>query len=254
MAGGKENDAEGKHSTIGGGRNNFINSTAGTVPGGDTCVVYGDYALAAGRNATAFNPGAFVWADSTDAEFSSSEDPNDSGVKNDDTFNVRASSGVKFVTNGGTTYISGGSTGWSTTSTRTAKTNIEPVDSASVLDGVREMEVSTWEYTNEDGDGAGVRHVGPMAKDFHDVLDVGDNEKHINSIDADGMAFAATQELAAELDDARETVEAKDEEIEQLQERAEELAAENEALTDRLAAVEDHLGLDGDTEPAPADD
>jgi len=60
------------YSVIGGGDFNNIpnNSVAATIPGGERNFA-ANYAFAAGRRAKANHPGAFVWADSTDADFSS---------------------------------------------------------------------------------------------------------------------------------------------------------------------------------------
>jgi hypothetical protein len=58
--------------TIGGGGNNFIsNSIFATIPGGRLNSAVADYTFAAGRRAKANHVGAFVWADSTDADFAS---------------------------------------------------------------------------------------------------------------------------------------------------------------------------------------
>jgi hypothetical protein len=42
-----------------------------TIPGGRDNLAAGDYSFAAGHRAKANDNGAFVWADSTDADFSS---------------------------------------------------------------------------------------------------------------------------------------------------------------------------------------
>lgn len=120
---------------------------------------------------------------------------------------------------------------------------IDPVDAQEVLAGVEDLDVSTWEYKADEGDGQGVRHIGPMAGDFHEAFDVGASDTGINSIIADGVAFAAIKGLSQQLAH-------KDE-------RIEELEAANEQVLERLAALEDQVaGLAGDSgaSPAPADD
>ncbi len=74
--------------TIGGGLFNTIQTSSdfATIPGGRANSAT-NYAFAAGRRAKANHTGAFVWADSTDADFASS-------LSNQ--FNVRASGGVRF--------------------------------------------------------------------------------------------------------------------------------------------------------------
>jgi chromosome segregation ATPase len=73
-----------------------------------------------------------------------------------------------------------------------------------------------------------------MAEDFHDLVDVGSSDEHINSVDADGVAFAAIQGLADKLEE-------KDDRIEELEADRDELRAENEVLRERLSALEDQV-------------
>jgi hypothetical protein len=55
--------------TVGGGNTNVASGLASTVPGGDHNTASGSYSFAAGRRAKANGDGTFVWADSTDADF-----------------------------------------------------------------------------------------------------------------------------------------------------------------------------------------
>lgn len=82
----------GQYGSIGGGSFNILanNAVAATIPGGADNFAT-NYALAAGRRAKASHTGAFVWADSQFADFSSTLA---------DQFNVRAAGGVRFVTSG----------------------------------------------------------------------------------------------------------------------------------------------------------
>jgi trimeric autotransporter adhesin len=61
-----------------------------------------------------------------------------------------------------------------------------------VLERVAEMPVSTWSYKSED---PAVRHLGPMAQDFHAAFGLGDTDRAYNSIDAHGVAMAAIKAL-----------------------------------------------------------
>ena len=80
-------------STISGGVDNTIqtNAVLATIPGGFSNTVGGSFSFAAGYRAQATNSGAFVWADAEGTPFAS---------MNDNSFNVRASGGVVFVTGG----------------------------------------------------------------------------------------------------------------------------------------------------------
>ena len=91
IVGGLGNTASGDYSFIGGGYNNQATNLYATVPGGFENVAGGKYSFAAGQQAQATNQGAFVWADSQNAPFTST---------NNDSFNVRAKGGVRFVTSG----------------------------------------------------------------------------------------------------------------------------------------------------------
>lgn len=97
IGGGQANtiEAGATHSTVGGGNGNNIGASAtyATVAGGQDCDVAASatHALAAGRRAGANHPGAFVWADSTDADF-------DSTTNNQ--FSIRASGGVNLAVTG----------------------------------------------------------------------------------------------------------------------------------------------------------
>jgi len=92
IAGGSGNTASFFFTTVGGGNSNTASGRYATVPGGQNNAAAGEYSVAAGRRAKANHTGAFVWADSTDADFASTTA---------DQFLVRASGGVSLnVTSG----------------------------------------------------------------------------------------------------------------------------------------------------------
>jgi len=86
-------------------------------------------------------------------------------------------------------------------SDRALKTNFGSVDAADMLTRVRELPISTWNYTSDD---ASIRHIGPMAQDFAALFGVGADERHLHPLDGQGVALAAIQALAAELERLRE--------------------------------------------------
>ena len=65
--------------------------------------------------------------------------------------------------------------------------------------------ISRWNFKGD----AATPHVGPMAQDFHAAFALGTDDKHIATVDADGMALAAIQGL-------NEVVKEKDAEIQTL--------------------------------------
>ena len=85
-------------------------------------------------------------------------------------------------------------------SDRHLKQDFERIDPSDVLSRVSTLPISEWSYKN---DAPGVRHLGPMAQDFQAAFRVGDSDRYIHPIDADGVALAAIQALAAEIEDLR---------------------------------------------------
>lgn len=87
VGGGENNEVSFNYSTIAGGLSNTASGGAAMIPGGLFNNAEGNYSLAAGRRAKANHNGAFVWADSADADFAST---------GPDQFVVRATGGVGF--------------------------------------------------------------------------------------------------------------------------------------------------------------
>ena len=133
--------------------------------------------------------------------------------------------GVYFYTNSGLTtgsYLAAGSGTWTSVSDRNVKENIQRIDGKEVLHRLASVPISTWSYKTED---RSVRHMGPMAQDLHAAFGLGDSDKSIGVIDADGISMAAIQGLHQVLKD-------KDAEIADLKARV----AKLEALMEKLAA------------------
>ncbi len=81
-------------------------------------------------------------------------------------------------------------------SDRNAKEGFVAVNAGEVLEKVAALPLSTWAYKNSDGK----RHIGPMAQDFHAAFGLGTDDKHIATVDADGVALAAIQGLNQKLE------------------------------------------------------
>jgi hypothetical protein len=189
IGGGFSNTLSGEFASIAGGKQNSASGKFSTVVGGWDNTALGYASFAAGDHASAGAEGTFVWSDSS----SSSETTNT--VAN--SFVARASGGVTFFTNPGDTTgveVAAGSGTWGSASDRALKTDVASIDDARVLDKVAALPVSEWSYTSE----RGVRHVGPMAQDFYAAFGVGKDNKHITSIDEDGVALAAIKALHSE--------------------------------------------------------
>jgi hypothetical protein len=68
----------------------------------------------------------------------------------------------------------------------------EPVKGFEVLEKLAHLPVSTWRYKTEPPE---IRHLGPMAQDFMAAFGLGDSDKHINFVDANGVTIVAIQAL-----------------------------------------------------------
>jgi hypothetical protein len=210
IAGGSGNDIQGNdfYSVICGGEANTNKASAyySTILGGYHNIVAGSYSLAAGWQANAVHSQTFVWSDGSY--------PTTSTANNQ--FMVRCNGGAIFYTGTGTgagVSLAAGGGSWSNLSDRDAKENFTPVDAKGVLEKVAEMPITTWNYRAQ---GGGTRHIGPMAQDFYAAFGVGEDERHITTVDEDGVALAAIQGLNMKLQE-------KDAEIQALKGRLDKL-------------------------------
>jgi hypothetical protein len=110
---------------------------------------------------------------------------------------------------------------WTNTSDVNRKHRFLAVDGGDVLDRLRAMPISTWSYKTDDD---AIRHIGPTAQDFAAAFGLGNDDRTIGTVDADGVALAAAKALEARTSaqDARITA----------------LERENAELRARLARIE----------------
>ena len=112
-------------------------------------------------------------------------------------------------------------------SDRNAKTAIVPADTAAILDKVAALPIEQWRFKAEP---EGVKHVGPMAQDFHAAFGLGTRPTGIATVDADGVALAAIQALNQRLADE---LKRRDAENAELKQTVEELRRLVQALINR---------------------
>jgi hypothetical protein len=117
-------------------------------------------------------------------------------------------------------------------SDRNEKENIAAVKPRDVLDKVLGLPISAWNYRHD----AAAPHLGPMAQDFHAAFGLGSDERHIATVDAEGVALAAVQGLHELLQEKVTRIDALEEQNRALQQRLDAL----ERLTRRLVR-ERHL-------------
>lgn len=132
------------------------------------------------------------------------------------TSNSGGSAGVSLPAGGGS---------WNSLSDVNMKENFAVVDGEELLDRLRMVPITSWNYKTQDSK---IRHIGPMAQDFAAAFNVGEDNRHIATIDPDGVALAGVQAL-----DSRTNSQ---------QLRIEELQKENAALKVRLERIEKLLG------------
>jgi hypothetical protein len=115
-------------------------------------------------------------------------------------------------------------TAFNTISDRNLKEKVELLDGQEVLRKVMELPISRWSFKD---DSKKLRHIGPMAQDFHALFEVGSDNRHISVTDASGIALAAIQGLGermkAEDTQIQEKLKVKDAQIEELQRELAEL-------------------------------
>lgn len=189
ISGGYFNQATNGFATVSGGASNIASGWASMIPGGMSNQAIGAGSFTAGRRAIATNQGCFVWGDYTDADVI---------CGGDNGWVTRASGGYGLYTNATMTSgvsLAAGSGTWSSLSDKNLKENLQVVDSQSLLENLAKIPISTWNYISQED---AIRHIGPMAQDFYSAFGVGEDDKHITTIDADGVALAAIQGLYAE--------------------------------------------------------
>jgi hypothetical protein len=168
--------------------------------------------------------GAFVYADaSTNAPLSAQIDNHfvvrAARIWLGNNSSATATVGRFLETSTGAHLTSGGT--WVNSSDVNRKHHFEAVDGEQVLEKIAALPISTWSYRDESET---VRHMGPTAQDFRRAFGLGDTDKTIATVDADGVALAAMKALE------RRTAE--------LRRENRELRATLERVVERLAALE----------------
>jgi hypothetical protein len=235
VGGGSGNAASGHTATVGGGYSNEASGDYATIPGGSDNKAGGEYSFAAGRRANAYHRGSFVLADSTNAGFTSvREDALRARFNGGATFLVNDDFWVRFYSYAGrlidTSTDAHLTTGgvWTNASDREAKENFGPVDGPAVLARLATVPIQTWNYKAED---PAVRRMGPTAQDFYAAFGLGEDERHISTLDADGVALAAIQGLYEQVQEQAAHIQALEAENATMQQVLEDLSV-------RLAALE----------------
>jgi hypothetical protein len=196
----------------------YVSTAAGQ---GSLAVGEGNSALGAGSVALGYRAraqgnGSFVFADRSSGTYFAALGENQ--------FRVRAAGGVGFYTSPNLTSgveLHPGSGSWSSVSDVNAKENFRDIDGEQILGKLAAMPVRTWNYKTQ---ATTIRHAGPTAQDFKAAFGLGESDRQISTIDADGVALAAAQALEAR--------------TRTLLDENQALADENHRLRERLADLE----------------
>src|SRR5262249_13907438 len=100
-----------------------------------------------------------------------------------------------------------------------------------VLDRLLSVPVQSWQYKSDAG---GIRHIGPVAQDFYAAFAVGDDDRHISTVDEGGVALAAIQGLNQKLE---EELQKKDAQIAALQKEKDAQQAQLAALQEQMTVM-----------------
>jgi hypothetical protein len=224
---------------IAGGLGNGAAGASAGVLGGNFAFATGDYGVAAGRRAKATHAGSLVVGDGSNFDFASSTT---------NQFSVRAVGGSRFVSavDGGGAPSAGvtlaaGAGAWAALSDRAAKQDLVAVDGADVLDRLATLPLYTWRYKTEV---SGATHLGPTAQDFRAAFGLGDSERSITTVDADGVMLASLQALQQRLAARQAMIDARAARIEALRARVVALEATAADVTLLKAALASLLPRD----------
>jgi hypothetical protein len=109
------------------------------------------------------------------------------------------------------------------------------VDGLEILQGLSGVPIFTW---NGQGQDPSIRHMGPMAQDFYATFGLGQDDKHIATIDLDGVALAAIQALDQRSQEQAARIQALEAENATRQQQIDELVTRLAALEALMAGKE----------------
>lgn len=192
---------------------------------GTTSAAFGPSSVVLGFRArtNASANGSFVFGDTSSTTDMQSSTPNQFLARFAGGYVLWSTANTVYPTSPGVQLAPGGSA-WSSLSDVNSKEHFTDLDGESVLTKLAAMPVRTWNYKAQD---AAIRHAGPTAQDFFAAFGLGEDERRISTIDADGIALAGVKALVAR--------------TEALAARAERLEQENHALRQRLERLEGPL-------------
>ncbi len=122
-------------------------------------------------------------------------------------------------------------------SDRNLKEHVLPVSPREVLDKVTAMPISRWNFISDPA----TAHLGPMAQDFHAAFGLGMDDKHIATVDEEGVALAAIQGLSEKVEEKNARINEQEATLQDLAAAMKAQHAENVELKARLDRLEKML-------------
>jgi hypothetical protein len=133
---------------------------------------------------------------------------------------------AKFIEGSNGAYLSSGGV-WVNVSDKNLKENIQPVEQNDMLNKINQLKISSWNYTRE---GNNVKHIGPMAEEFYQLFNVGNDNKSISTIDPAGISLVGIQALSRQNAELKTMVSNQNDKILELQNKIEQLSKEFDNL------------------------
>ncbi|HEU4562757.1 MAG TPA: tail fiber domain-containing protein [Longimicrobium sp.] len=228
----------------------------GSVSLGYRTSAIGDYTVAIGYRASSNSvcPAGPDAGTPCRGTFAAGDESTTDSVRNQTSneFRIRYNGGIRLrvsTASNGNTPGAGGNVGcdltvavpsWTCASSRTLKENFADVDGEDVLSRIRTIPITTWNMIGGDRQ---VRHLGPVAEDFHRAFPLGLGETTIGLGDIDGVNLAAakaleqrTTRLQAQLDERTAQVQALQARLDAQEALLAELRAQVQALARAPAA------------------
>ncbi|NMB71467.1 MAG: hypothetical protein GYA22_04890 [Bacteroidales bacterium] len=104
-------------------------------------------------------------------------------------------------------------------SDRNLKNNFLPINGFEILQRIEKLPIFQWNYMTDD---PSIKHIGPVAQDFHSLFEVGNDDKSVAIIDLTGISLAGIKELIRQNREMREELEQLKQIVNNLKERSEE--------------------------------
>ncbi len=202
VSGGSANEANASGATVAGGEFNTASGILATIAGGESNGASGQYSFAAGCDADADLAGAFVWSGNSGSTTCDKITAGNAGqflayapggfwLGGTQAGGTKTQPSGEFLATDTGAYLSTSGV-WTNNSDRNLKTGFAPLDEHELLAKLARITITSWRYKV---DPAAIRHIGPMAQDFYGAFHLGQDNKHITTIDEGGVALAGVQAL-----------------------------------------------------------